>query len=224
MSRTTDLSEAAAIVQRMCPVILATVPSRSGATAATLRQLVGDLHTNAASYLDGLTFVANLVACMDQARAAGAGLVQIGALRRAALTEVPASVFAVATVFALVRVSLAQESLVLSQTTFTSRDDAAAAEAVMMAAFDQATDAASDALDAASYMSMLTLQASVSRYFSDLQRKLPRVIAYEYARVMPALRMSQRAYGDGSRSDELRLENRVVHPAFMPKRGKMLAV
>ena len=41
---------------------------------------------------------------------------------------------------------------------------------------------------------------------------------------MPALRMSQHAYGTAERYQELINENHVVHPAFMPREGKMLAV
>jgi prophage DNA circulation protein len=55
-------------------------------------------------------------------------------------------------------------------------------------------------------------------------RELPRLISYDYATVMPALRMAQRAYGDPTRFAELIAENGIVHPAFMPASGKMLAV
>ena len=41
---------------------------------------------------------------------------------------------------------------------------------------------------------------------------------------MPSLRMAQRAYADPSRHEELIAENHVVHPAFMPREGIMLAV
>jgi prophage DNA circulation protein len=42
--------------------------------------------------------------------------------------------------------------------------------------------------------------------------------------VLPSLRMAQRSYGDPKRHQELINENRVVHPAFMPRTGVMLAV
>jgi prophage DNA circulation protein len=50
------------------------------------------------------------------------------------------------------------------------------------------------------------------------------VITYGFTQVMPALRMAQRAYADPKRYAELIAENNVVHPAFMPRDGKMLAV
>jgi prophage DNA circulation protein len=36
--------------------------------------------------------------------------------------------------------------------------------------------------------------------------------------------MAQRAYADPTRHEELISENHVVHPAFMPREGIMLAV
>jgi prophage DNA circulation protein len=40
---------------------------------------------------------------------------------------------------------------------------------------------------------------------------------------MPALRMAQLAYANPKTYQELINENQVVHPAFMPTEGKMLA-
>jgi prophage DNA circulation protein len=107
---------------------------------------------------------------------------------------------------------------------FASRDDASAAQAVMMAAFEQAEDAIPDALDQACYIAMIGLHRSVARQFYETELLLPRVISYSYQVTWPALKMSQRVYGDATHSDELWQENRVVHPAFMPREGKMLAV
>ena len=83
---------------------------------------------------------------------------------------------------------------------------------------------ASDDLDAATYMALISLHADVVKHLADRGRQLPRVIQYQYQAVMPALRMAQLAYADPSRYLELIAENSVIHPAFMPLTGKMLAV
>jgi prophage DNA circulation protein len=64
----------------------------------------------------------------------------------------------------------------------------------------------------------------VVKHLVERGRQLPRVITYNYQQVMPSLRMAQRAYADPLRHVELINENHVVHPAFMPRDGKMLAV
>jgi prophage DNA circulation protein len=91
-------------------------------------------------------------------------------------------------------------------------------------AFSQTSEVAADDLDSGTYMAVIRLHGDVTRHLADRGRQLPRVINYQYTMVMPALRMSQRAYGDPSRYQELVSENSVVHPAFMPREGKMLAV
>jgi prophage DNA circulation protein len=40
---------------------------------------------------------------------------------------------------------------------------------------------------------------------------------------MPTLVMAYRLYADASRGDELRAENKVVHPAFSPAAGLALS-
>jgi prophage DNA circulation protein len=64
----------------------------------------------------------------------------------------------------------------------------------------------------------------VVQHLAARGRVLPRVIPYKYQIVMPALRMAMHAYREPSRYRELVDENNVVHPAFMPREGKMLAV
>jgi len=94
----------------------------------------------------------------------------------------------------------------------------------MNAAFSQTTEIAADDLDAATYMALTRLHGDVTTHLAARGRELPRVIAYSMQAVMPSLRLAQRAYADPKRYQEMIAENRVVHPAFMPRNGKMLAV
>jgi len=56
---------------------------------------------------------------------------------------------------------------------------------------------------------------------------LPRVINYNVGGVLPSLTVAQRLYPDAmlntDRSDELRLENKIIHPAFMRPTGICLS-
>ena len=71
---------------------------------------------------------------------------------------------------------------------------------------------------------MLKLHGDVTKFLVDQGRLLPRIINYSHMAPIPSLRMAQNAYADPTRSQELIDENHVVHPAFMPLTGNMLAV
>jgi prophage DNA circulation protein len=174
--------------------------------------------------IDLSTFGTALSIALDLARNCRATLVTMDRVRKAALTETPRSLPAVQTVLAIVRLTLACEARIISFMTFASRDEVDAIALAMNDAFSQTSEAAADDLDSGTYMALIRLHGDVTRHLADRGRLLPRVISYQYTMVMPALRMAQRSYGDPSRYQELINENSVVHPAFMPREGKMLAV
>jgi prophage DNA circulation protein len=219
-----DVEEASQIVQRMCPVILSTAPSIAAPAGPQLRQVVGEMAANASDYILDGTLSHRVVIALTLARMCAATMQTLAAVRKAALTEAPAGLLATATQYTFVSLSLVQEAIATTTMVFASRDDAIAAQAVMMAAFEDAEEAIPDALDQSVYIAMIGLHGSVARQFYEMELMLPRVISYQYQVTWPALKMSQRAYGDATHSDELWQENNVVHPAFMPRQGKMLAV
>ncbi len=219
-----DQDEISAIIQRIGPVVLSTIPAKSGSRASELRRLVGRLLASDSATIDSASFVAEFKACLDEARNVGATWLAMGNVRLAALAESPASLSAKVLVQAIVRLSLAAEARLITDLTFVSRDDVENVARTIGSAFEQAAEVAADQAQAGVYMAIISLQADVTKYLTDQGRLLPRVVQYRFAQAMPALAMSQRVYGNGSRSDELRLENKVVHPAFMPLDGRMLAV
>jgi prophage DNA circulation protein len=170
------------------------------------------------------TFAIAFMVCLELARMSAATVVTMDRVRKAALAEAPASLPAVQTVLAIVRLTLACEARIITAMTFVSRDDVDALATAANAAFAQTSDVASDDLDAGVYQTLISLQAAVVKHLADLGRLLPRVINYDYPVVMPALRMAQLAYADPSRFAELIAENKIIHPAFCPRQGKMLAV
>lgn len=220
-----EADECIAIVERIGPVILSTVPASSkGAAASELRHAVGSMMAHAADLLTAHGFSEAMRSCLDRARLSGASLTSMGQVRLAAESEAPISLPATLTVLCIIRLCLAQEARIVAAMVFTSRDDASNTATEMSAAFSEAAEVASDDLDAGSYMAIINLQATVVKRLVDVGRTLPRVINYSYARVMPALTIAQRAYAGADRSQELIAENKVVHPAFMPMTGRMLTV
>jgi prophage DNA circulation protein len=218
-----EANEVLAIVQRIGPVVMSTAVTMSGQYGTGLRRVVGMMVADE-NMIDLSTFGTALSIALDLARNCRATLVTMDRVRKAALTETPRSLPAVQTVLAIVRLTLACEARIISFMTFASRDEVDAIALAMNDAFSQTSEAAADDLDSGTYMALIRLHGDVTRHLADRGRLLPRVISYQYTMVMPALRMAQRSYGDPSRYQELINENSVVHPAFMPREGKMLAV
>jgi prophage DNA circulation protein len=124
---------------------------------------------------------------------------------------------AVQTVLTIVRLTLACEGRIIAYMTFRSRDEVDQLAAVVRDAFSQTSEVAADDLDAGTYMTIIKLHGDVTRHLAERGRQLPRVITYTY-------QMTMRAYADPNRYTDLINENDVVHPAFCPREGKMLAV
>jgi prophage DNA circulation protein len=218
-----EANEVLGIVRRIGPVVLSAAVNPTGTVATALRRAVGMLIADD-NMINAPTFAYAFGVCADLARNCQATLVTMDRVRKAALAETPVSLPAVQTVLAIVRITLTQEARILSTMTFLSRDEVDVVATAINAAFMQTSEIASDDLDAGTYMALIRLQGDVVQLLSSTARMLPRVINYSYTMVMPALRMAQRAYADPSRFQQLIDENDVVHPAFMPREGKMLAV
>lgn len=215
--------EVLGIVKRTGPVVLSSAVSPTGTVGTALRRAVGMMVADP-NMLDLETFCYAFSVCVDLARNCQATLTTMDRVRKAALRELPVSLPAVQTVLAVVRLTLAAEARIVAYMTFRSREEADHIAVAMHAAFSQTIEVASDDLDAATYMALITLHGSVTQHLAARGRLLPRVINYTYQSVMPSLRMAQRAYADPVRHLELIAENSVVHPLFMPRVGKMLAV
>lgn len=218
-----EASEVLRIVQRIGPVVLSAAINPTGDISTALRRAVGMMVADY-NMINMPTFAFAFGVCTDLARLSDATLVTMDRVRKAALAETPVSLPATQTVLAIVRITLTMEARIIAYSTFKSRDEVDAVATAINDAFTQTEEAAADDLDSGTYMSLIALHGDVVKHLSDRARRLPRVISYSYSMVMPSLRMAQRVYGDPSRYQELINENGVVHPAFMPREGKMLAV
>jgi prophage DNA circulation protein len=70
---------------------------------------------------------------------------------------------------------------------------------------------------------VLKLHAAITMHLTETARPLPRMIAFQFNMTMPSVVLAQRLYADASRADELRAENKIVHPAFCPRQGLALS-
>lgn len=222
-ARGDEADEVLAIIRRIGPVVMSTAKNTRSSKMTSLRRSVGMLVADK-NMVNLQVFVYAFGICLDLARQCSASLSTLDRVRKAALAEVPVSFEATQTVLAIIRLTLACESRILASATFRSREEVEEIATALNAAFTQTTEVAADDLDQGTYLALTHLHGDVVQHLSATGRELPRVILYNYPMVMPALRMAQRAYTDPTRYQELINENHVVHPAFMPREGKMLAV
>lgn len=218
-----EANEVLAIIRRIGPVVMTAAGNASGKTGTSLRRAVGMMVTDT-SLTDPEVFCYAFNVCVDLARACEATITSMDRVRKAALKEVPVSLPATQTVLDMVRLTLAMEARIIASMTFRSREEVDEIALQINAAFAETSEVAADDLDTAIYMRLIRLHGDVVQHLAAQGRKLPRVISYSYQTTMPSLRMAQRAYADPTRHQELIAENRVVHPAFCPREGMMLAV
>lgn len=218
-----EAQEVLGIITRIGPVVLSAAVEPRGEEGANLRRAVG-LMVADTNMLDLSAFAYAFAVCLDLARFSKATLATMDRVRKAALDEAPVGLPAILTRDTIVRLTLACESRIVAQMTFRSRDEVDTVASSMNAAFNQASEVAADDLDAGNYTALVNLHGTVTAHLVERGRQLPRVIQYELQAVLPSLRMAQRAYADPTRHTELINENNVVHPAFMPLTGKMLAI
>jgi prophage DNA circulation protein len=217
-----DAQEAAPIMQRSITALLAAVPT-SGRNGANFRTACGALITNAESLIQTDLAGPPLQLCFDLARQAGATQAQLAIVRNQTLTETPVSVGANMITGSIITMCLATEGRVIADMTFVSRQDADALRLQMNDVFGSVEEYLADIMDQMSYRATVQLHAAIIYHLVQTARPLPRMVQFAFGGSMPTLVMAQRLYADASRADELRDENKVVHPAFMLPSGMALS-
>jgi prophage DNA circulation protein len=217
-----DAKEAAPIMQRGIKALLAAVPT-SGRTGADFRTACGSLIANAAALIQSDAAGPPLIECFDLARQAGATQAQLASVRNETIAETPVTVGATMIRDSIVQTCLSAEGYVIAATSFTSREDVDALREEMNNVFASVEESAADAMDQMTFRAVIQLHSAVVYFLVQTARPLPRMVSFAFATAMPTLRMAQRLYADGGRADELRDENKVVHPAFAPATGKALS-
>ena len=84
-------------------------------------------------------------------------------------------------------------------------------------------DDIADRMDAMTFRAIIELHAAVSFFLIETARPLPRMMTFRFNLPLPSLTIAQKLYYDASRADELRQENKIIHPAFCQLRGRALS-
>lgn len=221
MSVKVALNEIEGIVKRASDKLLGFV-SQPGRAGSELRLTVGDVRAHVNSYVRDGSFATRWLACFKLATASGMTLDWMDTVLNQLIIETPTTLEAGSVVQNSILFALAQDGRIIAATDYTSREEVEEILHRMKDWFDKVKDLAADEMDDPSYRALNNLAAAMTRYLADVARPLPRMLGYELV-PQPALAMSQYIYGTGSRSEELAAENRVVHPAFMPRKIKALS-
>jgi hypothetical protein len=195
----------------------------SGQDAARLRRVTGDLHARAEATIRSANLAADLEELFGAALDSGVPLEGFQALRKQAAAASYTAEEGEAVAVGVVRFCLIAEAQIVQAMDFRSRDDVQAMMKTVNEAFDPAMDFAADNQEPEVFQALKALHAAVIRDLIERGRKLSQIVPYQFGKRLPSLYLSQRLYGDAGRADELKDENKAVHPAFMPGNGRALA-
>jgi len=214
--------EAAGICTRVLKVMLTVSPTR-GRPGSDLRRAIGDFIVNAESLLLNDLSGPPLSKIFILARGTGISFQDLDLVRQAAVSEKPTTVGSTIIKNALIEFSLATQCEILATTTFVSRNDVDAVKQVITDAFVPMEEIAADDMAQAAFAALIALHAAAIFYLTETARPLPRMLRYRFYDSLPSMVVGYKLYADASRGDELRDENKVVHPAFMLMTGRALS-
>ena len=217
-----DVKDANGIVQRLL-VNLSSCVVDKGTAGITAQSTIGWLRANAPQllYYDQIAYSLDL--CFEQVRQAGAILRKMEEVRVLLTVEKPKTLGGTMIRDRSIQLCMAQEGKIIASMQFSSRQDVELLISSIQQPFEDAEETAANTMDGADYQALISLRAAIVNYLVSSSRTLPAMTVYRFARPLPTLIISYRLYADASRYDEIRRENKVVHPAFCRMVGRALS-
>jgi len=220
---TSDVSEAAKVAELAAKMLLATLSTQEGRAGSDLRRACEDLKSFAELYIVRNVIGEKLSECFDLARVTGTTLDEFDRVRETIIAEAVTSLVAVLVKQSCISFSLQQMSLCVIAIKFKSRADVDNVRQMMNDAFNPAEEVAADEMALDVYKSTVALHAAVTFHLYETAKPLPQMLQYRFGAPRPTLWQSYRLYSTAARADEIREENKVIHPAFAPREGRALA-
>lgn len=218
-----EATEARPIVLAVVDALLQWAPSR-GLQGADLRAKAGILKANVDYFLQDNALGEPMMTMFDLAMEGGITLARVENVRKAIeLQYHPLTAGAIMIKDSLIDLILVTEGRIIAEMDFRSRQDVEAVQEAVNEAFNDAAEAVADRMDAMTYRGIIALHAAITFYLIEAARPRPRMMAYRFNQPLNTLVMAYRLYSDASRADELRYENKIVHPAFASRLGQALA-
>jgi prophage DNA circulation protein len=218
-----DILESVPLINRLCKSLLLIISDKADAGFAA-KGIIYQVLTNATAMCRDNTIGYELGYCFDLVRQTNCTWQQMDQVRASLTKEMLSTLGAVSIRDYSIQLALAQESKIISGLTFASRQDVDDLITELQPSFLSAEETAGDTMDSMVYRGLIELHAALIDFLSQTARPLPLMLGYSFADVLPSLVISQRLYGDASRYDEIRSENKIVHPAFCPTSGRALSV
>jgi hypothetical protein len=218
-----DVKEAVPILDRTMRALLAAVRTSYGREGSDVRRSVGDLLANAEQLLSNDEAGELMAQCFDRARLAGVTMVRFSEIVLTTAAETPVTLGGILTKQCLIQFGLGGASRALVDLTFNSKQEADLVRKRINEMFAIVEEDTADDMDSITYRILVELHAALVSYLVETARPLPRLIRFHFYRPLPTLVIAHKLYDDASRGDELRSENRVVHPAFAKPDGIALS-
>jgi hypothetical protein len=217
-----EVKEASQIVTRLMNNLLKVVPAQ-GLPGSQARTALGDVIANCPVWIAEGELGPPLAQAFYQVMTAGADLGQMEWVRSELMLEQPSTLGAILVTNCGIDLCLATEGQIIANMTFVSRSDVEQIKNTMNAAFQAPEEVSADDMDSATFQALISLHAAITNHLVSTARPLPRLIDYQFYQTYSTLVLSHRLYGDASRADEIRAENKIVHPAFCPLSGVALS-
>lgn len=218
-----DVKEAVPLCDRVLSYMLEITATR-GRVGSDMRTAIGDFIANAETLLRNDIAGLPLADIFDKARLTSITLKQLSSVRARVAAEAPKTIGALLVKNSIINFSLATEGRILAETKFVSHDDAETMKLQMNDAFAPMEEIAADDMVQMTYRTLVGLHAAITFYLIETARPLPRMLNFGfYSPSLPTLIVAYRLYADAGRADEIRAENKCVHPAFCRPSGKALS-
>jgi prophage DNA circulation protein len=217
-----DALEAEPIVEGVLEALLKWAPTR-GRPGADLRAAVNYVRANVAPLLQTDTLGPPVLQCFELAVATGINLQQMERVRATAETFAPTLVGAIMIRDSLILLAMSMQSNIIIDMEFVSRSDVENTKAMINASFGRMEEVLADQMDSTTFQAVIGLHAAITFYLIEHARPLPRMLNFSFNVTMPSLLMAHRLYADAGRADDIRQENKIVHPLFCPRTGRALS-
>jgi prophage DNA circulation protein len=218
-----DTYESIPIINRLC-TNLASIIVDKGAAGANARMAIGDVVAFAKTLCVSNEIGPALNNCFDMVRQTNCTVQQMMTVRNALAAELaPKTVGATHVKNYSIFLALGHAAKIIATMVFISREDV---EIVLQRAqqpFSDAIETAADEMDQKMFQNLIALQSALTNHLVVSARPLPQMLGYQFADVLPSLVIAHRLYADASRADDIRMENKIVHPAFCPVAGRALS-
>lgn len=218
-----DATQAFPIVNAVIDALLSWMPT-TGRPGADARRACGIVKAHCLEYLHDDTLGPPLASCFQLAREAGMTLTHMDDVRMVAAEQSASLVGAIVVRDACIELALVEMAQIVAGINFVSRLDVDLVRGRMNAAYQAIEEEVADQMDSVTYMALLGLHAAIISYLTERARPLPQLLYFRFSVALPTLVVAHKLYADAGRANEIRAENKVVHPAFELPVGRALSL